>query len=186
MIVFYNPKATKPKNRRFPLSILAMAAMIEGHESYLIVDGNLDPRPTDTIAAIMRMQPVELLAVTVMPGPQTMGAVATCRELRARFPQVPIVWGGYFASNYTDAALNTNYVDYAVRGQGEKTFLELIDALRGNRQLETIPGLSYKADGRIRHNPERPMRPPDEFPPFPYHAIPAERYLFPTFLGRRT
>jgi len=186
MIVLYNPKATKPKNRRFPLSILAMAAMIEGRENYAIVDGNLDPRPTDTIAAIMRKQSVELLAVTVMPGPQTVGAVATCRELRAQFPQVPIVWGGYFASNYTDAALNTAYVDYAVRGQGEATFLELIDGLRGNRQLDAIPGLSYKKDGRIRHNPERPMRPPNEFPPFPYHAIPAEKYLLPTFLGRRT
>ena len=186
MIVLYNPKATKPKNRRFPLSILAMAAMIEGRENYAIVDGNLDPRPTDTIAAIMRKQSVELLAVTVMPGPQTVGAVATCRELRAQFPQVPIVWGGYFASNYTDAALNTAYVDYAVRGQGEATFLELIDGLRGNRQLDAIPGLSYKKDGRIHHNPERPMRPPNEFPPFPYHAIPAEKYLLPTFLGRRT
>ena len=41
-----------------------------------------------------------------MPGPQTVGAVATCREIRARFPNVPIVWGGYFASNYTAAALN--------------------------------------------------------------------------------
>jgi len=186
MIVLYNPKATRPKNRRFPLSVLAMAAMIEGRESYTIVDGNLDPRPTDTIAAIMRTQPVDLLAVTVMPGPQTVGAVATCRELRARFPRVPIVWGGYFASNYTDAALNTGYVDYAVRGQGEQTFLELIDGIRGHRQLETIAGLSYKREGRIRHNPERPMRPPNEFPPFPYHAIPAEKYLLPTFLGRRT
>jgi len=186
MIVLYNPKATRPKNRRFPLSVLAMAAMIEGRESYTIVDGNLDPRPTDTIAAIMRTQPVDLLAVTVMPGPQTVGAVATCRELRARFPRVPIVWGGYFASNYTDAALNTGYVDYAVRGQGEQTFLELLDGIRGHRQLETIAGLSYKREGRIRHNPERPMRPPNEFPPFPYHAIPAEKYLLPTFLGRRT
>ena len=71
---------------------------------------------------------VELLAVTVMPGPQTVGAVASCREIRARFPELPIVWGGYFASNYTAAALNASYVDYAVRGQGEQTFLELLEA----------------------------------------------------------
>ena len=62
---------------------------------------------------------VELLAVTVMPGPQTVSAVESCREIRAEFPEVPIVWGGYFPSNYTEAALNASYVDYAVRGQGE-------------------------------------------------------------------
>lgn len=186
MIVLYNPKATRPKNRRFPLSILAMAAVIEGNEDYIIVDGNLDPNPTDTIMQIMHEHPVELLATTVMPGPQTVGAVASCRELRTRFPQVPIVWGGYFASNYTAAALNTNYVDYAIRGQGEQTFIELIEAIRGQRERKSIPGLSYKENGKIQQNPERPMHRPDAFPCFPYHRIPAERYLLPTFLGRRT
>src|SRR5215469_16846087 len=169
MIVFYNPKATKPKNRRFPLSILSMAAVVEGREDYVIVDGNLDPHPTETILSLMKSHPVELLASTVMPGPQTVGAVATCREVRARFPQVAIVWGGYFASNYTNAALNTPYVDYAVRGQGEHTFLQLIDAIRGRGDLKSIFGLSYKADGITQHNQEPPLQSPDEFPPLPYH-----------------
>lgn len=186
MIVLYNPKATKPKNRRFPLSILAVAAVLEGREEYAIVDGNFDPRPTETLAALLQENTVELLAMTVMPGPQTVGAVNSCRELRARFPHVPIVWGGYFASNYTNAALNTAYVDFAIRGQGEQTFLELIEAIRSQRELKSILGLSYKADGQIRHNPERPMRPPSDFPSYPYHRIPAEKYLLPTFLGRRT
>ena len=117
MILFYNPKATRPRNRRFPLSILAIAAMVEGKEKYEIVDGNLDPDPTRSLLVLLKEHPVELLAVTVMPGPQTVGAVASCREIRARYPNLPIVWGGYFASNYTAAALNApaNYVDYAVR-----------------------------------------------------------------------
>ena len=35
----------KPKNRRFPLAILSIAAVLEGKEEYAIVDGNLDPQP---------------------------------------------------------------------------------------------------------------------------------------------
>ena len=187
MILFYNPKATRYRNRRLPLSILSIAAMLEGREEYAIVDGNLDPHPTESLVALMKQHPVELLAVTVMPGPQTVGAVASCREVRARFPKVPIVWGGYFASNYTAAVLNANYVDYAVRGQGEQTFLELLDAVRGKRDLNTVNGLSYKQpDGVVRHNPERPMKSPGEFPWYPYHAVPVEQYLLPTFLGKRT
>ncbi|HTS35898.1 MAG TPA: radical SAM protein [Candidatus Solibacter sp.] len=187
MILFYNPKATRPRNRRFPLSILAIAAVVEGKEQYAIVDGNLDPNPTESLVALIKENAVELLAVTVMPGPQTVGAVASCREIRSRFPQLPIVWGGYFASNYTAAALNANYVDYVVRGQGEQTFLDLLDAIRGHRDLGTIAGLSHKtADGAVCHNPERPMRSLDDFPWYPYHSIPADRYLLPTFLGRRT
>jgi anaerobic magnesium-protoporphyrin IX monomethyl ester cyclase len=186
MIVLYNPKATKPKNRRFPLSVLAMAAVLEGREDYAIVDGNLDPHPTETLVRLMLEREVDLLAVTVMPGPQTVGAVSSCSEFRTRFPRVPIVWGGYFASNYTSAALNTNYVDYAIRGQGERTFLELIDSIRGRRDFKSIAGLSYKQEGESIHNPERPMKRPDEFPSLPYHRIPAAKYLLPTFLGQRT
>jgi radical SAM superfamily enzyme YgiQ (UPF0313 family) len=187
MIILYNPKATKYRSRRFPLSILAIAAVLEGREDYAIVDGNIDPHPTETLADLIREHQVELVAVTVMPGPQTLSAVECCREVRTSFPAVPIVWGGYFPSNYTEAALNASYVDYAVRGQGEATFLELIKALREKRELQDIRGLSYKAkDGTPLHNPERLIKPLDEFPWYPYHRIPAERYLLPTFLGRRT
>ncbi len=187
MIVLYNPKATKPRNRRFPLSILAIAAVLEGREEFAIVDGNLDPQPTEAILALLREHRVELLAVTVMPGPQTVGAVASCREVRRLFPAVPIVWGGYFASNYTQAALNATYVDFAVRGQGEQTFLELLEAIRGERDFRSILGLSYKdSDGTQRHNPERPIKKLDDFPWYPYHRIPAPKYVLPTFLGRRT
>ena len=187
MILFYNPKATKFRNRRLPLSILAIAAVLEGKEEYAIVDGNIDPHPTESLVDLIKERRVELLAVTVMPGPQTVGAVASCREVRARFPHLPIVWGGYFATNYTAAVLNAGYVDYAVRGQGEQTFLDLLEAIRGRRDFKSINGLSYKdGDGVARHNPERPMRSPDDFPWYPYHRIPAEKYLLPTFLGRRT
>jgi anaerobic magnesium-protoporphyrin IX monomethyl ester cyclase len=187
MILFYNPKATKPRNVRFPLSILAIAGMVDGKEEYAIVDGNLDPRPTESLIALIQANSVELLAVTVMPGPQTVGAVATCREVRKRFPKLPIVWGGYFATNYTAAALNTPYVDYAVRGQGEQTFLELLEGIRGQRTLNSIAGLSYKTpEGSPLHNPERPMRSVNDFPWYPYHAIPADKYLRPSFLGKRT
>ena len=187
MILFYNPKATRPRNRRLPLSILAIAAVVEGKEDYAIVDGNFDPNPTKSLIDIIKRQQVELLAVTVMPGPQTVGAVASCREIRAQFPTLPIVWGGYFASNYTQAVLNADYVDYAVRGQGEQTFLELLEAIRGNRELKDIAGLSYKtSEGTQRHNPERPMRSLDDFPWYPYHRLPAGEYFLPTFLGRRT
>ncbi len=86
------------------------------------MDGNLDPHPGRTIDRIMREHKVELLAVSVMPGPQMVAAIPICREFRAKYMSVPIVWGGYFPSLYTDATLNANYVDFVVNGQGEETF----------------------------------------------------------------
>jgi radical SAM superfamily enzyme YgiQ (UPF0313 family) len=188
MIVLLHPRTGKPKNRRFPLGALSMAAILEGNEQYEIVDGNLDTQPARTLDELAASHCIELLAVSVMPGPQMVAAMNLCREFKLRHPGVPIVWGGYFPSLYTDATLNARYVDYAVRGQGEETFPELIAALRKQRAMKSVRGLSYKdAFGLHVHNPDRPLRSPNDFPWLPYHRLPSvEKYFLPTFLGRRT
>lgn len=187
MIILFNPRATRPKNRRFPLSVLALGAVLEGREDYAIVDGNADPQPMATIEAIMDRGGVDMLAVSVMPGPQMVAAIPVCRAFREKYPKVPIVWGGYFASLFTDAALNAKYVDFAVRAQGEDTFLELIEAIRAGGGYNRIRGLSYKDQfGLHVHNPERPLRSPAEYPMYPYHRLDASKYVVPTFLGSHT
>lgn len=187
MIILYHPKSTKARSRRFPLSILSIAAVLEGREDYVIVDGNVDPAPDSTLEKLGRDYNVELLGVSVMPGPQMVAAMESCREFRRRAPNVPIVWGGYFPSLFTQTALNAEYVDYAVRGQGEETFLELLDVVRGRRKPETVQGLTFKdASGHRRTCADRVMKGPDAFPWYPYHRIDASKYILPTFLGRRT
>jgi len=188
MIIILHPRATKPKNRRFPLAALAIAAVLEGKEEYVIVDGNVDLQPERTLDRIMRETGAEMLAVSVMPGPQMAASVPLCRYFRQKYPRVPVVWGGYFPSLYPDATLNAPYVDFAIRGQGEDTFLELLAALRGSRKFAGIRGLSYKDDFGLRvNNADRPMRSLDDFPWPPYHRLVSpEKYIVPTFLGRRT
>ena len=115
--------------------------------------------------AIMARGGAEMLAVTVMPGPQMVAAIPLCRAFREKYPKVPIVWGGYFPSLFTDAALNAKYVDFVVRWQGEDTFLELIDAVRAGGGYNRMRGLSYKDQfGLHVHNAERPLRSPGDFP----------------------
>ena len=187
MIILFHPRSTKPRSRRFPLSILSIAAVLEGKEDYVIVDGNIDPKPLQTLSSLIRGTNVELLAVSVMPGPQMIAAQEVCQFTRQRFPTIPIVWGGYFPSLYPEAALEARYVDFVVKGQGEETFLELLAALRCKAKLGGILGLSFKnANGACIHNRERPMKPPDTFPWLPYYRLEAEKYILPTFLGRRT
>jgi len=187
MILLLHPRAASARSRRFPLSILALAAVIEGKERYTIIDGNIDPDPAAAMERVHRETPVELLAVSVMPGPQMIAAIPLCRSFRKKFPSVPIVWGGYFPSLYADTTLNAEYVDYVVRSQGEDTFTELIGALRTGADMSAIRGLSYKdGSGRHVHNPSRPLRSLNDFPWFPYHNLDVSKYIVPTFLGTRT
>ncbi len=187
MIIFLHPRATSSRSRRFPLSILALAAVLEGKEEYAIVDGNVESDAARALEKIQMERPAELLAVSVMPGPQMVSAIPLCRSFKKRFPWVPIVWGGYFPSLYPDAALNAEYVDFVVRAQGEDTLVEMIAALRGSKGFSSIRGLSFKNEsGEHVHNPERVMRSPNDFPWYPYHRLDDSKYILPTFLGSRT
>jgi len=90
MIILYHPRATRPRNRRLPLAVLALAAVLEGKEEYEIVDGNLEENPTARILELIDRHKVELLGVSVMPGPQMVAAMETSREVRRLHPKVPI------------------------------------------------------------------------------------------------
>jgi radical SAM superfamily enzyme YgiQ (UPF0313 family) len=187
MIVLFHPRSTRPKNRRLPLSVLHLAAVLEGREPYEIVDGNADSDPWATIDALASANWVEMLAVSVMPGPQLRSAIPVCRAFREKCPRVPIVWGGYFPSLYTDATLNAPYVDFAVKGQGEDTLLELLETLRSGGDVSGVRGLAFKDQFGLKvHTAARPLKSPDEYPWLPYHRLDPDRYIARTFLGSRT
>lgn len=118
MIVLFHPRAVSRRNCRLPLSILALAAVLEGREEYEIVDENIEDKPVDKILKLIDTREVELVGVSVMPGPQMAAAVEGSREIRKLRPHVKIAWGGYFPSLYPDATLNAKYIDFAVRGPG--------------------------------------------------------------------
>ncbi|MGH7467541.1 MAG: B12-binding domain-containing radical SAM protein [Longimicrobiales bacterium] len=192
MILLVNPRATRPKNRRFPLSVMAIGAALPEGTSWEIVDGN---RPSVNPLAELNARiagqagtrdPVVAVAMTVMPGPQLTHAVPLAQQLKAAHPHIPIVWGGYFPSLYPAPVLNARYVDWIVRGQGEHGFGELLQVLEGQRDPHTVAGLGFREGNRHVLNPERRWVGPDELPAPPYHKIPVDDYLQPTFLGRRS
>ena len=193
MIILVNPRSTRPSNRRFPLSIMAIGAAIPNGEAWEIVDGNLPgidaaARISDIVEAQRGTpDPVRAIAFTVMPGPQLANAVTLTRKVKSRHPDLPMIWGGNFPSLYPDPVLNAPYIDWIVRGQGEHTFAELLDVLAGQRDPEKVAGLSFRrSDGSHHKGLERAWMGPDDLPPPPYHKINVRDYLRPTFLGKRS
>ena len=203
-VILVNPYITSLKGVRLPLSLLALGSVLEGRYEYVIVDGNIDPQAENTVIEILQGETTALLACTVMPGPQVGPAIAISAKVRAMFPRVPIIWGGYFPTLYPDSALNAAYVDYVGRGQGEDLLIELLEHLPsagppvGNPDgtnssatdtsaLKDIKGLSFKYQGSIIHNPDRPFVAPDKYPQYPYHSLrDINVYLRPSFMGSRT
>jgi len=189
MIVLYNPLSTTPGKQPLPLSLLSLAAVLGDEHAWTLVDGNLVPDPAAEIRACFEGAPVSapnLLAVTVMPGPQLTQAVAVCRTVKAALPGVPIVWGGYFPTQHADTVLDSPFVDVVVRSQGERPLLELIRALQSGGSLAAVTALSWKAGASIIHNSVGTPTPLDAFPDLPYDRVDMTRYLHRNYLGSRT
>jgi anaerobic magnesium-protoporphyrin IX monomethyl ester cyclase len=198
-VLLVNPRMGTPGNAGLPLSIVHLGAVLEGRWPWGILDGNLTRDPVRAALARLAARPHALVGITVMPGPQVIPAIEISAAIRAAFPSIPIVWGGYFPTLYPDAAINAGYVDYLVRGQGEQTLLELLSCLedagrptegssaRDLSAIRKVAGLTWKQDHQVFHNPDRPLIPPAALPLLPYHRIEdMQAYLRPSFLGSRT
>jgi radical SAM superfamily enzyme YgiQ (UPF0313 family) len=188
-VLLINPTITSRRHARFPLAVLSLATAIESRYAPTILDGNIDRDFVTTAAGMVGSGDILAVGVTVMGGPQLTSAIAVSKAIRARAPAVPIVWGGAFPTVCAEASLNAPYVDYAVRSQGEQTLTELLDSLAsGNRgELCAIRGLSWRRDGRIVHNPERPFSAASLARMLPYDRLDNPRqYLTHTYLGTRT
>lgn len=199
-VLLINPRMCSRRSMRLPLSLLALGAALEGRREYELLDGNADADVVERALKAVAEDAVELVGVSVMPGPQVGPALQISAAIRALRPEVPIVWGGYFPTLYPEAAVNAPYVDYVARGPGEDTLPELLerlpdagpppgplDSAADPRAVEGVLGLTWKDGGRIRHNPDRPFRSPDHDPPYPYHRLgDVVRYLRPSFMGSRT
>jgi radical SAM superfamily enzyme YgiQ (UPF0313 family) len=185
VIAFVNPRSAR-WNHRIPLSLLAVASGIEGKYDFHFLDENVDGEAVGKLAELIGDNGVRYIGLTVMPGPQLVRAVAISREIKRRFPGVTIVWGGTFPTIHTETVLAAGYVDFVIRGQGESTFRELIDALQSGTGPDRVQGVSFKRDGIIVNNAPRTFSHPDSLPPLPYHRIDVRRYLARTYLGSRT
>lgn len=73
--------------------------------------------------------------------------------------------------------LSNKYVDAVVRGEGELTFLNLVQKVEEKGNLKTVKGISYKDNDRIIVNPTRPLIENLEKLPFPpWNIFPISKY----------
>lgn len=189
-VLLFNPRSANHKYR-IPNSILQVAASIEGRFVWTFVDGNLEEDPWQKISSYLATGEYGYFGSTVMPGPQLRQAIPFSKRIRAEFPSVGIVWGGYFPSNQQKVCLNSGFIDVVINGPGDKCFPELLSRWEnGNREWSDIPNLAYRKDEEIVVTKKDEIYDQDTLPQFPYQKLtdfyPLSKYLGKTYLGRKT
>ncbi len=188
--ILFNPKSADHKHR-IPNSILQVGASIHGKYDYEFVDGNKEKDPWKRIQEYLDTGEFAFFGCTVMPGPQLKQAIPITRKVKEMFPQVTIVWGGYFAGNQYKVALNSGWVDVVIKGPGDTAFPNLIEAVLDEKDdWSHIKNLIYKRGGEFVFTAKEQLPDMDNLPNFPYQKLdekyPLRNYLGKTFLGNKT
>jgi anaerobic magnesium-protoporphyrin IX monomethyl ester cyclase len=188
-VVLINPKSANAKHR-VPNSILNIAASMEGQFPWTIVDGNREENPLSTVLRHLESGTFRYVGITVMPGPQLKQAIPISKAIREHFPDVKIIWGGYFPSTQFKVVINSGYVDFVINGPGDHCFPKLIHALENNEPYELIKNLIYKSGDKIIKTPKEDLIDQDSLPDLPYDKLDGiysiEKYLGKTYLGNKT
>jgi len=88
------------------------------------------------------------------------------------------IMGGIYPTFNVHDVLNTGYVDYVVRGEGERGLSELLKSLEGKISLDKVNGISFKRNGQIIDNPNQALiENLDELPMPAYDLVPVQDYV---------
>jgi len=101
--------------------------------------------------------------------------IRDCKEL---YPEAVTVMGGPHVTFDADNILKDNpSVDYVVRREGELTFYEMVERMDASTTFDDIEGLSFCRDGKVVHNPPRPLIPDINVLPYPArHLLQLSKY----------
>ncbi|MCL5276764.1 MAG: B12-binding domain-containing radical SAM protein [Deltaproteobacteria bacterium] len=90
---------------------------------------------------------------------------------------IPVIAGGPHATIFHDEILADDAVDIAVIGEGEETFIELLDVLDHKSGLSSVHGIAYKEGSRPIKTPLRKLIDDLDTLPFPaWDDIDRENY----------
>jgi len=108
----------------------------------------------------------DIVGITTIT-PTAPRAYAIADELRIM--NIPVIMGGPHVTFQSEETLE--HADYVIRGEGEKPFMDFIDAWENGTPLTTVPSLSYRESGDIVHNPKADFIPEMDTIPYPEKSL---------------
>jgi anaerobic magnesium-protoporphyrin IX monomethyl ester cyclase len=171
-----------------PFGIIQLAAYLEREVE------DVDIELVDCTAEGLGWDDIDRAIERYDPDIVAAGAFATCNaylvirtlEAAKRIDGdiITVTGGQHFSATAQESLQTYPEIDLIVRGEGEET---LVDLVRKPGELERVEGISYRRDGRVVHNPPRPLIQDLNDLPFPgYHLVRdlVKKYHFAAMAGK--
>lgn len=155
-----------------PLSIVFLGSHLEqqGYE-VRIFDEQIEWLKESQMQQIVNeFQPGVIGFTCTTPGMARSHEIAT--DIKKINPEIKVVMGNIHPTVLPEETLKNPDVDLVVRGEGEFTFLEYLQAIERHGDLSKIAGISYRLNGSFHHTANRNYQKDlDLFPPINWKLL---------------
>jgi radical SAM superfamily enzyme YgiQ (UPF0313 family) len=169
------------REAHLPLGLLYLVSVLEEQgyrvdlRDYQLLAGENPFDIERTLAFLEDSAPVVGLSCMANLLPYTL---LVAQALKARHPEKTVILGGTGPTAVEGAILRRfDAVDVIVRGEGERTIVELMRALGAGGDLRAVPGISFRSGGSVVENRPRPRIDDLDALPWPaYHRLDLAAY----------
>ncbi len=173
-IVFFFPSFSSSEATA-PLGLLAISTpLLRAGYDVRIIDSTITPDFQRRV--VEECRDALCLGVSLVTGPMIRETAQIGRAVKALYPNLPIILGGWHPSLLPDQTLEADFVDIVVRGQGEQAMLEIADRLHAGDSVDDVAGIGYKRDGKCCFTPTRELQPLSAMPPKAYELADFDAY----------
>jgi len=164
---------------QMPLGVLYLGQILKdnGH-NVILFDHNITGMSINSVVNWIKKVNPDILGFSVLSSSLfTSNAIA--KKAKERNPNLIIVYGSYIPTFCAHEVLkHCNYVDFCVRNEGELTIIELLNTLERNQSVSEVLGITYRCNGEIIENPDRPLIQDLDTIPFPNRKLFRHSYQF--------
>jgi len=187
-IVLFSPK---PSELNFyggvPIPLLSIVRFLAKDKKYDIKIIKATPKYDYFSTIVEEADGALCVGISSMTGYQIKEGLILSEMIKKKYPNLPIIWGGWHPTILPEETIKDNRVDIVLMGQGERTFPELVKCIEEKSNLNKVDGICFKQNGRIIKTQERKFENLNNFPTLPYDIISdIEDCIKHTELGTRT
>lgn len=177
----------------FPLGIAYLAAELVKKNNVEILDCMIeDPKPKsvskekyliglswEKIKERLKDINPDIVGISCAYTSQYYNAVKFAELVKKYDKDAITVLGGAHPSALPEDSLKNPYIDFVVIGEGEDSFVKLVDALKERKDVSSIAGIGCKKNGKVIINKKiRYKKNIDELPFPARHLFPMEKYFY--------
>jgi anaerobic magnesium-protoporphyrin IX monomethyl ester cyclase len=161
-----------------PLGLLYIAACVEKYTDHTVavIDSQVQGFDYETLKIKISGFNPDVVGLTAMTM-TIIDVIKTVNIIKEINANIKVVLGGAHVNLFPEETINPGNIDFLVLGEGEETFIDLLNFIHDKKRLKNVPGLVFNYNGEIVNTGYRPLIKNLDSIPFPSrHLVPYKKY----------